>query len=123
MKSTVLRIFAPYACPRRDSVAVHAAQFGDFTYESSGTEITITGYTGSGGDVIIPETIAGLPITGIGDFALMDCASLISITIPDSVTSIGTHAFGGCSNLTSVGIPNGVTRVLRLRQADQRDGP
>jgi hypothetical protein len=42
------------------AVAVHAAQFGDFTYDSSGTEITITGYTGPGGDVTIPETIEGV---------------------------------------------------------------
>jgi formylglycine-generating enzyme required for sulfatase activity len=111
MKSTTLRILCPVLLLVAGTLAVHAAQFGDFTYESNGTEITITGYTGSGGDVIIPDSIAGLPITGIGDFALMDCASLISITIPDSVTSIGTHAFGGCSNLTSVGIPNGVSSI------------
>ena len=28
--------------------------------------ITITGYTGSGGDVILPDTINGLPVTSIG---------------------------------------------------------
>jgi hypothetical protein len=94
-------------------------------YDSSGTEITITKYTGPGGDVTIPDSITGLPITGIGDFALMDCTSLIRITIPDSVTSIGTHAFygcnsvtridnrtfHGCTSLTSVRIGNGVSGI------------
>ncbi len=36
----------------------------------------------------------------IGDSAFMDCTSLTSVTIPDSVTSIGNAAFGGCKNLT-----------------------
>jgi hypothetical protein len=43
------------------AVAVHAAQFGDFTYESSGGEITLTGYTGPGGEVTIPDTIPRPP--------------------------------------------------------------
>ena len=48
------------------SVSAQAGQFGDFTYESSGSGVTITGYTGSGGDVSIleAETYAGLTIVG-----------------------------------------------------------
>ncbi|MCZ7636661.1 MAG: hypothetical protein M5U12_11915 [Verrucomicrobia bacterium] len=48
------------------TVAGHAAQFGDFTYESSGSSVTITGYTGPGGHVVIPDTMDGLPVTSIG---------------------------------------------------------
>ena len=36
----------------------------------------------------------------------MDCNSLTSITIPDTVTSIGQSAFQDCSNLTSVNFGN-----------------
>ena len=84
------------------SVAAHAAQFGDFTYESIGTEITITGYTGSGGAVTIPDTIGGLPVTSIGDGAFWGCASLTNLTIPNSVTSIGGGAFHYCASLTGI---------------------
>ena len=41
----------------------------------------------------------------------MDCSSLTSVTIPNSVTSIGELAFGGCSSLTSITIPNSVTFI------------
>jgi hypothetical protein len=102
------------------TVAVHAAQFGDFTYESSGTAITITGYTGAGGDVTIPETIEGLPVTSIGGAAFAGCTSLTSVTIPDSVTSIEgswvtgydpAGAFRDCTSLRSIEIPNSVTSI------------
>jgi polyhydroxybutyrate depolymerase len=41
------------------SASANAAQFGDFKYESSGAENTITGYTCTGGAVTIPDTIVG----------------------------------------------------------------
>src|ERR1017187_1892992 len=73
------------------SVAVvKADQFGDFTYASDGTNVIITGYTGSGGDVTIPETINGLPVVSIGDWAFYG-ASLTSVTIPNTVKNIGGY--------------------------------
>ena len=45
------------------------SQAGDFTYQTSGGVVTITGYTGPGGDVVIPDTIEGLPVTNIGNWA------------------------------------------------------
>jgi hypothetical protein len=49
--------------------------------------ITITGFTGPGGDVTIPNRINGLPVTGIGFEAFSACTNLASVTIPGSVTS------------------------------------
>jgi hypothetical protein len=43
--------------------------FGDFTYTTNGGTITITGYTGPGGAVTIPNTITALPVTTIADNA------------------------------------------------------
>ena len=39
-----------------------------FTSNSDGS-LTITNYIGSGGAVVIPNTINGQPVTGIGDYA------------------------------------------------------
>src|ERR1019366_6238186 len=88
--------------------AVVQAQYTDAT--NNGT-ITITGYTGSGGAVTIPDTINGLPVTSIGSYAFQNYTSLTSVTIPNSVTNIGRNAFQGCTRLTSVTIGNSVTSI------------
>ena len=64
--------------------------------------ITITGYSGSGGDVDIPSTLNTLPVTAIANYALANCTNLTSITIPNSVTSIGENAFSGCTDLQAI---------------------
>src|ERR1039457_5758047 len=38
----------------------------EFNYTTNYGTVTITRYTGPGGDVTIPETINGLPVTAIG---------------------------------------------------------
>jgi len=70
-----------------------------FTYTSDGTNVTITGYIGSGGDVAIPGSIKGRPVTTIGDRAFCYCSVLTSVTIPDSVSAINTGAFARCEGL------------------------
>jgi hypothetical protein len=86
------------------------APAGDFTYTTINGAIIITGYTGAGGAIGIPRTIAGLPVVGIGDGAFED-SSLTSVTIPSSVTNIGNYAFDYCYNLTSIMLGNNVTSL------------
>ena len=62
-------------------------------------------------DIIIPEKINGIPVTAICDNAFQDCASITSVTIPNSVESIGNCAFLRCESLASVTIGNSVTRI------------
>src|SRR5437899_432888 len=52
-----------------------------FTYTIN-NGITITGYSGPGGSVIIPAIINGLPVTAIGDNAFYGDANVIGVTIP-----------------------------------------
>jgi hypothetical protein len=86
-------------------------QAGDYTYTVTDGEAQITGYTGAGGDIIIPGALAGYPVTSIGDQAFFGCTGLTSISIPQGVTSIGNWAFGGCPSLTGVSIPESVTSI------------
>lgn len=85
-----------------------------FSYETNNGTITLTGYTGPGGDVTIPSAINALPVTSIGEQAFIWCYSLASITIPSSVTHIGDMAFYVCSRLRSVAIPDSVTHIGNL---------
>ncbi len=86
--------------------------WGDFTYEDSGSgTVTITGYTGSGGEVEIPDTINGMPVTSIGFRAFYNNTTITSIVIPDTVTTIGVDAFNGCTGLTSLDLPASLTTI------------
>src|SRR4030095_4525524 len=82
-----------------------------FNYTTENGTITITGYTGPGGAVVVPDTIDGRPVTSIGYHAFAFNASLTSVTIPNSVINIGNAAFEVCASLTSVTLGNSVTSV------------
>ena len=67
-----------------------------FAFNSSNDTYSVTDYTGSAAEVIIPSTYNGYAVTSIGDYAFHGCSSLISIEIPSSVTSIGEQALDYC---------------------------
>ena len=90
---------------------VGAGEIGNLTYSVINNEITITGNTGISGDVVIPATIEGKPVTSIGDQAFLGCSGITNITIPNSVTSIGNQVFHSCTGLTSITIPDKVTNI------------
>ncbi len=114
------------------SPAVVQAQF-TYVINSDAVSITITGYNGPGGAIVIPNTINGYAVTGIGNDAFYEVTSLTSVAIPASVTSIGNDVFHYwrldrchhpqrrhqhraecirlCTSLTSVAIPDSVVSI------------
>jgi hypothetical protein len=83
----------------------------DFEVERDEKSVTITAYLGSKTDIRIPPRIQNLPVTSIGVVAFRNCASITSVTIPNTVVSIEGHAFHTCTNLASITIPDSVTSI------------
>jgi hypothetical protein len=81
-----------------------------FNYTTNNGAITITGYSGPGGAVTIPDTINGWPVTSIGNNALAHCSTVTNVTIGTNVTSIGSDAFF-YTLLTNITIPSNVTDI------------
>lgn len=84
------------------------------TYTVANEEVTITGYTGAGGEVNIPDTIDGKPVVALDQYAFRASTNpatvnITSIAIPDSVKTIGRMAFDGCSSLETIKLPTNVT--------------
>jgi uncharacterized repeat protein (TIGR02543 family) len=84
---------------------------GDYEYSVVNGNATITGYTGAGGDITLPDTLNGFTVTAIGSNVFKDRPYITGVTIPDSVLIIGTSAFSGCSGLLSLSIGNYVTSI------------
>jgi hypothetical protein len=82
-----------------------------FNYVINGSAVTIVSYTGSGGAVSIPATIANLPVTAIGSNAFYQYYSVTSVTFPDSVTTIGEGAFYDCLSLNTVTFGAGLMTI------------
>ncbi len=57
------------------------------------------------GDIVVPDTLGGYPVTGIYYGAFEGNEEITSIELPDSITYIGEDAFWGCSALESIKLP------------------
>ncbi len=85
------------------------------------------------GELVIPSTIEGYPVTSIGYAAFTSCKDLVSVVFPDSIKSIegcfswlqnlesvqfgsgletiGEYSFTNCRKLTSVVFPESLTYI------------
>jgi hypothetical protein len=76
------------------ALPLNAADLSDLTNTTTDGEVTITDCNEAAtGELIIPDTIGGHPVTSIGDYAFQNGTSLTSVTLTASVTSIEDYAF------------------------------
>ena len=83
-------------------LAAPAAVEAQFTYTTNKGAITVSGYTGTGGGVVISNFVSS-----IAAFAFQGHSNLTSIAIPGSVTNIGDYAFNDCTSLTAITVNAG----------------
>ena len=85
-----------------------AAPESDFEFELSddGTFVIITDYNGNAKNLVIPETIQGVPVASIDGFAHNE--KIKSVVIPSSVKVICCDAFYNCATLEKVTLPEGL---------------
>ena len=91
-------------CSKKGEIAKVAPE-SDFEFKLSddGTFITLARYNGNAKNLVIPETIRGLPVEVIGGFILNK--KIKSVVIPSSVKVIGESAFFSCESLENVTLP------------------
>lgn len=89
---------------------VHS-QTVSFRYVVTNETVTITGYQGTDTDVVIPSTIEGRPVTRVAERALYETASMVRLTVPDTVAMIEEEAFSRCLSLTEVALGTGLAVI------------
>lgn len=62
-------------------------------------------------DIVIPPTYNGKEVSSIRDAAFSGCASIESVTMPNSIIKIGYHAFDNCNNLASITVSSSITEI------------
>ncbi|MBQ2581325.1 MAG: leucine-rich repeat domain-containing protein, partial [Ruminococcus sp.] len=60
-------------------ITASALQYGNFTYSLSNGGVTIEKYTGSEENVVIPKTIDGHTVTGIGTDSFYHCKTIKTV--------------------------------------------
>ncbi len=114
-------------------VRTHAQTEGDWVFTTFGQGSVINQYTGSGGDVTVPDSLGNDPVISIDSSAfegktitsivfpkhikwinqelMKNQSSLTQATIPDGVEAINRWAFQGCSSLSEITIPDSVLSI------------
>ncbi len=111
MSTSAFSVFEPDAAVLTETAPeTDGAEYtdGTFTVDDKGV---LTGYSGSGGDVVIPSKVNGKAVTSIGSTAFNRNDTITTVSIPDSVSTIGNYAFSGCKSLLQADIGKNVTEL------------
>ena len=69
---------------------------------SDGEYIIITKHIASQSDIKIPDSIYGVPVSGIAESVFSEDHRIKSVTFGKNMKYIGSNAFGKCKNLKSI---------------------
>ena len=115
-----------------DQPAAEITSIGSGWFEIPVVDTNVTGR------VVFPQTIGGVTVTNLDDFAFYgcevmtdislpatatgrygisafsNCKGLRSVRLPDGMTELGTSIFSGCENLQSVDLPSSLRKVTQF---------
>ena len=80
-----------------------------YTENKDGT-ITISKYTGTETEIVIPSEIGGKTVTALGINAFYG-SSVKSVVMPDTITTVSNGIFGSCKSLESISISKNLTEI------------
>ena len=93
------------------SISAFALTEGDWEFKLLNNEAIITKYVGEGGDVVVPESIYGCPVTKLEPRIFQYHSGVTSIKIAAKVTEIPDSFAYAASGVTEVTIPEGITII------------
>ena len=91
----------------------------NYVVARNGSEIIITGRSQSSENgeelLLIPQTIAGLPVTEIADNAFAGEDFIKSVILPEGIKTVASNAFKGCTKITDVYIAGHADDALHYK--------
>ena len=93
-----------------DNPTVIESDFVFYPNDVDATSYYVKEYIGMGGDVTIPATVNGKPVTKINNEVFCECSDVTSVTLPEGLQYIGNKAFYG-TGITSLSLPGSLTGV------------
>lgn len=95
---------------KAEAATVYTEGYYSYTVENGNATITAVDESISG-DVTVPSTLGGYPVTCIGDGAFYARTNITSVIIPDGITSIGGSSFYCCFSLKKINFPDSITSI------------
>ncbi len=80
---------------------------GSIRYGIEDGQVRLTGYNGSGTEVIVPERIEGCPVTKVEKKCFLGKRTPVRVVLPDTVEEVGDYCFSGSAALREVSLPGG----------------
>lgn len=82
-----------------------------YSYDEDNNSYVVDRYVLKGSTVTIPKKINERFVTAIGENAFLNCKTIKTVKLPETLKYIGKSAFEGCTKLTNINFPNNLQKM------------